>query len=335
MVPVADGPYARRLRDQLAGPGPVDFREVLNILRQAHVRRDGAAFAAAFAEAAGTDLGTALDRAQEAGRLTEEQVHRVLDRFGVTAGSHLEPGDVPPVPLIRTDAGVDLPDLPDVQRFAAVLADWIASGVEGDALALVERLDRNPRALWAVTGAYRQLTAHDGGEPRDLEEDLRTALPEESDYLDHVFAQPSPEVAAWRATPTAVEWDTALEWLRELKAMTLDLRDRSVPVPHEYTDEGCYVRAHLSVLKLQQLGAEPRRSSRPGTRGCAGRTTTSTGPARRSSGTSTPPPWSTSAARGVRSGWSSTRPSPITRWDSGSGSRGWGRSFPSRRSRGR
>ncbi|MEV7044763.1 protein-glutamine glutaminase family protein [Amycolatopsis sp. NPDC051061] len=260
LVPVADGPYAQRLRDQLAGPGPVDFREVLNILRQANVRRDGAVFAAAFAQVAGTGLATALEHAQETGRLTEEQAHRVLDRFRPTAGAHLDPAEAPPVPRIWTDTGEDLPDLPGVQRFAAVVADWIATEAAGDALALLDRLDRNQRALWAVAGAYRQVTVRDGGEPRDLEADLRAALPEESDYLDHVFAHPAPDVAAWRnwAAPTAVEWDAALEWMRELRALTLDLRDRSLPVPHEYTDGGCYLRAHLGTLKLKQLGADTR-----------------------------------------------------------------------------
>lgn len=82
--------------------------------------------------------------------------------------------------------------MPEVRKYVKAIRD---AATPQAAVALVARLDQDPRTLWAVQAAY-------GSGGRSLAADLRdglshVGLSEEIDYVDHVFAQPPTESASW------------------------------------------------------------------------------------------------------------------------------------------
>ncbi|WP_208297680.1 protein-glutamine glutaminase family protein [Actinophytocola oryzae] len=261
-VPVSDVPYAQRLATLLeGGDTPVDFREVLTILRQSNARRDGEQLRDAYEQSQGHSLADALTAAQEAGRLTETQVDRVNEETGHIPPRSLDGADFPPPPRTGGLPGTRPADTVAVQSFADVLRDWMDAGAERDALELLRTLDREPRRVWAVEDAYRLLTTDQHGVGRSLGEDLAAALPGEREYVEHLFAQPIPDEGVrqeW-TDPSPVEWDAALEWFQAVSRMTFDYRFGQVPVPHGFASDHCYMRAHLVALKLIQLGTQPRK----------------------------------------------------------------------------
>ncbi|MFC9251932.1 protein-glutamine glutaminase family protein, partial [Amycolatopsis thailandensis] len=254
--------YALRIGEQLLGRVELDFRELLDLIRFSGASRREAALGQRFGMIHEMDLISAIHLARDQGRLPLAEAYRLLERLGAVPEDELLSGDEDlSAPSVWTDVPEFPRNQPQIRSFAGVLKEWIESGLEDDALTLLGRLDRRPRVLRAVQGAYDRLTAGGAFEGRDLFEDLVDTLPAERVYLEHLFARPSVELASWQdgAVPTVVEWDTAVEWMRELGALMLDLRDSSISVPHEYSEEGCGFRGHLAAMKLIQLGASPRK----------------------------------------------------------------------------
>ncbi|WP_146053585.1 protein-glutamine glutaminase family protein, partial [Amycolatopsis lurida] len=254
--------YVARLNEVLAGEPRVDFRAVLDIVRQAAPGRDSSALRAAFKQVDGVDLAAVVYLAGKSERLDAVQAHRLLERLGLISASELLPTEEQlPTPRVYTDVPAMPHDQEPVRAFAAELKTWVDSGLESVAVDLFARLDRNMRTVWAVREAYRRLTAGSDTPGRELLIDLATALPAEREFIEHLFGLPAPEVTAWQdnAVPAVVEWETALEWMRALRNLTMDFKYGDIPVPHDYGDDGCYTRGHLAALKLIQLGAHPRK----------------------------------------------------------------------------
>ncbi|MFI7000538.1 C2 family cysteine protease [Nocardia sp. NPDC050175] len=243
---VADiiSPYARALSAVLGGPGPVDFAQVLTILRHTNAAQDARPLEAAFG-------GTLRDIVREAvaqKRFPETQALRMARLLGWEPAEEL-PADAPAPPSVAVRPGAAPEQLPQVEQYARAV--WNETRAEA-ALALTARLDRDLPTLWAVRDAYRQ---QPGG--RELIADLRRAFPDEHDYIDHVFAEPSAKVAAGEpdAVPTPVLEDTALDWIRTLGDMPFENRTGA----QAQLDAGSAERAHLMALALVRWGAHPRR----------------------------------------------------------------------------
>ncbi|WP_216903523.1 protein-glutamine glutaminase family protein [Nocardia alni] len=251
----ADHDYASQLTTLLTGAGPVDFRALLDNLRQATARRDHAFLQAAYQSAYKdrTDrtvrLADAVRHAHAEGLLTSAQASRVARLMGWAPDA--VPAAAPAPPRI---VGEQPENLPEVRRYAHAVWEQIDAHQAETALALVTRLDRDPRALSAVQSAYRDVS-----EGRELLTDLHTALPDEHDYIDHVFARPPAKLAIWGpdSTPTPVQEDTALDWIRGLDRMTFE--DENGDQPLSALDVGSPERAHRTALELTRLGAYPRR----------------------------------------------------------------------------
>ncbi|MEU7144754.1 ADP-ribosyltransferase [Nocardia sp. NPDC046473] len=243
---VADiiSPYARALSAVLGGPGPVDFAQVLTILRHTNAAQDARPLEAAFG-------GTLRDIVREAlaqKRFPETQALRMARLLGWEPAEEL-PADVPAPPSVAVLPGATPEQLPQVEQYARAV--WNETRAEA-ALALTARLDRDLPTLWAVRDAYRQQPGR-----RELIADLRRAFPGEREYIDHVFAEPSAKLAAGEpdAVPTPVQEDTALDWIRALGDMPFENRTGS----QAHLDAGSAERAHLMALALVRWGAHPRR----------------------------------------------------------------------------
>ncbi|MGN2639721.1 ADP-ribosyltransferase [Nocardia takedensis] len=166
----------RELSAMLTGDGPIDFARVLAVVAD---RRAVPHLEQALLEAVGRPLPEVLDETVRQGRLSAAQEFRLARLLGLLPKLDLPAGVVSPV----ATTGSDVSTAWETRVTEYVEAMLGMRDIE-HTLAFVEHLDRDPRALRAVQDAYRVRT--DG---RDLAVDLRAYLPEDGDYLDHVFAE--------------------------------------------------------------------------------------------------------------------------------------------------
>ncbi|MFC9251864.1 protein-glutamine glutaminase family protein [Amycolatopsis thailandensis] len=254
--------YVQRWAVQLQDPTDVNFSELLDILRFAGAWRDSSSFAARFRQSYDQSPHEAILEAERRGRLSEAEARRLREILLGGKTAFLSDGQrMPEAPKVWTDV-VDRPEeQPQIVSYANSIKAYLERGLVDDALTLVAHLDRDLRALWAVQDSFTSMKEAEGFPGFDLLEILKAIRPEEEIYLDHIFAGPPRKLESWQgdAVPTIAEWGTALNWMRALKAMRLDLSHAKVVVPHEHLGGGAAQRAHLGVLKLTQLGAYPRK----------------------------------------------------------------------------
>ncbi|WP_307630465.1 toxin glutamine deamidase domain-containing protein [Nocardia vaccinii] len=246
---VPEHPYARALGAALTGDRPIDFARVLTILNSAHSAPE--VLDNAFAATSGRPLRDVVREAVQQGRLSASQERRMARLMGWQPKQDLPAGVS--VPRTAARPGQSPADLPAVREYVKSLLS--VDDTDG-ALAFIENLNRNPRKLWAVQDAYRNET---GG--RDLVTDLRNGLPEEKEYLDHVFAESPQRHSLWGSDDerVPVEWDTAREWFAHIDTMTFEHWSGDHPMPHGYLDTGCVQLAHHVALELISLGTQPRK----------------------------------------------------------------------------
>ncbi|WP_405594605.1 protein-glutamine glutaminase family protein [Streptomyces sp. NBC_01092] len=139
------------------------------------------------------------------------------------------PGDAP---LHRRD---------EVQRITNRLRHDLDRGNVEGALALLARLDRGLPSLWAVSDAWAE-NYHS-----DLRAVLLSMAPGQEWRVAHILGDPHDEPVS---TEQAALWYEEMERLRYHHYRLGTLR-----VPHDHPEEGCYLRAHVMALKLQQWGA--------------------------------------------------------------------------------
>ena len=241
----ADRQYARRWAIILQGTGSINFREVLDLVRQATARRDGTFLQAAYQSAYQDQLAGTVGRAHAAGRLSGTQATRMARLMGWEPEPMPLSPPHPPHTAVRP--GEQPKDLPQVRRYAEAVREQIQDRRADAALALVARLDRNLPTMWAVQGAYRIAS---GG--RELIADLRSSLPDESDYIDQIFADRPAKIVS-------VPWDTALDWLTGLDGLPSEPGTKTSPLPHGHPENEAAEQAHRETLELLRLGTYPQK----------------------------------------------------------------------------
>ncbi|MFC5896202.1 protein-glutamine glutaminase family protein [Streptomyces ramulosus] len=139
--------------------------------------------------------------------------------------------------------GVPLERLPQVQAFALRLGLFLQAGLAHQALDMVRHLDRDLRTIWSVDDAFQEL----------WQDSLRTA------FRNHAAQIPEAQVRHVLGEVTRQEPASEAEaqaWYRQLTDLEYQhpqLGRR--PLPNRHPEDGCYLRAHMIAMRLQQWNA--------------------------------------------------------------------------------
>jgi outer membrane murein-binding lipoprotein Lpp len=237
--------YARRLGEALSRD-LVDVSEVYAVLqlldRDADRIRE---FEREFQYLHGRSLADTITDAIERRALQVTQFPEIMRLLGHSDTFFADPRVVPAVPSTAIETSmIDLsmlfPEmLPNVARFAAALNERMSNSQFDEALTLLRRLDRNERALRLVIGAYMNQTG------RSLLNDLSSH-----------FGQADIDQVTTRTVASSVSAEHAEQLYARMQGVTVAHTSGDLPMPFDHPEDGCYIRAHLWVLKLRQWGVD-------------------------------------------------------------------------------
>ncbi|SHH05829.1 WXG100-like domain-containing protein [Streptoalloteichus hindustanus] len=215
---------------------PVNTAELFNELHRARQSPNGA-------EGLRGPLADALSQAVSRGDLRPVDYERALVVLGFADVFFADPARAPHLGPTAVAPGNDPATLPPVRQLAEELGRRVRAREFDEAMTVLSGTGRDPRTIWAVRDAYRELLG------TDLETDLRSLRPTHTDYAAHQLG--------W-SSENPVPRAQAVQWYEALRGLTFNHHlFGQMAMPTEHPEDGCYLRAHLWALELNRLGAQP------------------------------------------------------------------------------
>ncbi|MGX7828845.1 protein-glutamine glutaminase family protein [Actinokineospora sp. 24-640] len=191
-------------------------------------------------------IADALYGASDSGRLSQEDYDNAMRIIQWTNTFRATPDPDARITSTAVPPGGEAADLAPVRAAAANLHAFLHDSDFDSAVTVLAELGRDMQAVWAVEKAYQARFAS------TLRGDLLRLRPSQDAYVDHLLGHSDDD---------PVSRELADAWYAELERLTFAHHSGGpeVPIPFDYAEDGCYIRAHLMAMALQRLGAAPRK----------------------------------------------------------------------------